>query len=229
MADTTIDRIKEAIPWLSPNDIQKRIAKLEFEFGELDASWRQAAYEAEAKFPGAAAKRDDLAKRLDAVGRDLENAKAALTGAAISAQQRAKLKADKERQARNEKIKKQLAARTAAARELADGLAKAVRGFRSLNATNEAAARMLPMNGLDNLTHGHFSPLRLRSFVEAEIYRQGGVGALDQRGKSFPGGHPRQDVFLEDYSSNPAAIPALVDQVSQSEAALIKLLDNGAV
>jgi hypothetical protein len=225
-----IEKAKVAIPWLSPNDIEKRIAKLEFEFGELGNAWRQAAYEAEASFPGAAAKRDALAKERDAKGRDLENAKAALSGAAISAQQRAKLKADRERQARNDKIKKQLAARTAAARELTDGLAKAVRGFRSLNAANEAAAGLLPMNGLDDSrTVGLLSPLRLRSLVEAEVFRQGGVGALDQRGKSFPGGHPHPDVFLEDYTSNPAAIPPLVQKVSESEAALVKLLDNGAV
>lgn len=229
MADTLIDKAKEAIPWLSPTDLNKKIVKLEFEFSEKDNAWRQAAYEAEANFPGAAAKRDALAKERDTIARDLENAKAALTGAAISAQQRAQLKADKERQTRNDKIKKQLAARTVAARELTDGLVKATRAFRSLNAANEAAAGLLPMNGLDSLTHGHFSPLRLRNLVEAEIYRQGGVGAIEQRGKSFPGGHPHQDVFLEDYSPNPAAIPPLAQLVSQSEAELIKLLDGGAV
>jgi len=230
MAETLIEKAKEAIPWLSPNDIEKRIAKLEFEHSELDAAWRQAAYEAEAGFPGAAAKRDDLAKQRDAKGRELENAKAALSGAAISARQRAQLKADKERQARNEKIKKHLVLRTAAARELADGLTKAVRGFRSLNAANEAAASLLPMNGLDNpKTEGQFSPKRLRALVEAEIYRVGGVGAIDKRGTSFPGGNAHSDVFLEDFSPNPAAIPPLLTTLGQSEAVLVKLLDEGAI
>ena len=229
LREKVAEAAKNAMPWLDPMEIEKKIARLSFEHQDLNTKYLAAAYRAESNFPGAASERDALMKARDETGQALEHAKAAMHGAEEARRHRLMAKADADLQKRNAKILKRLDAREAAAKQIADGIAVAVTGWNVLVSESREIGALAPNLLLD---HGPdlLGTHRLRALVEVELHRQGGTDGIGTDEKAFPGGRPHPELLLvDDPMSTPSSLPPLVANIGQLNSAVTQLIDRGQV
>ena len=222
IAEAIRDAAAPLVP-LRSFEIEKRIFDAQKEHAALSVGLGAIALDAEAGLPGAAEKFAALQADLKAKAERVAHLQLALT-AAQEAEQRERFALQARKRKRDMKrVEGLLADRATATEALVRAIGQAVPAWHSLIQASRDLEQFTPsvvLNGGSDL----LGVARLRGLVEAELYRQGAPGGIDEQWSMFPGAKTHSEIFLEDYAANPQSTPPLVDTIAALNARIVALL-----